>query len=102
VSIAIGFKVPITAVAADAEGHPTGDSFDASPQWSLEDTTLGTLDVSADGLSALLTPLGPLGSTTVNCSGAVGGKTITGSLPVTFGAGVSAQILLTLGTPIPA
>lgn len=95
----INQSAPVTAQAADAQGHPTGDAFDGPLSWSVDHPEIATLTPAADGLSAVLAGVSP-GSVVVSAAGQVQGQSVSGTLNVQI-VDVSTQILLTLGTPTP-
>lgn len=92
-------QVTATLVAVDAKGNPAGP-FDAPPAWSMDDQTVASMMVAADGLSATFAALGKLGSTNVSVAGQVGGKSIVGTGVITVVAGDAVSIALQLGTPV--
>lgn len=94
-------QVTATLVAVDAKGNPAG-AFDAPPSWSMDDQTVAGMVVAADGLSAVFTALGKLGSTNVQVAGLAGGKSIVGTGVITVVAGDAVSIALQLGTPVDA
>ena len=63
----------------DVNGHDVAGVANV-PAWTVSDTTLATVSASADGLTATLQPLGPLGTVTVSAS--VNGNTAAAPLRV--------------------
>jgi hypothetical protein len=89
----------LTLSAADAAGNPvplpTG-----SVAWATSDPTILTVTPSADGMSAELGAVGPLGTAQVTVAVAVDpSTTLTGSLDVTVVASAAATIQIIPGTP---
>lgn len=82
--------------AQDVAGNPTTLDTAAAPAWAVTDATLATITPSADGLSATVKPVGPLGSFQVQCSiPAVGAEpALSGSLDVQVTASAATQIVL--------
>jgi hypothetical protein len=89
----------IAIVAEDKFGNPTG-AFDAAPVWSLADQTLGSVQVSEDGLKATLVPSGKLGQTQLSVVGQADGKALQGVLDVNIIAGDATQIVLQPAAPV--
>lgn len=92
-------KAELSVSIKDRAGNPA--QVDGAPVWSLTDPSLGDLVAAADGLSATLTPKGPLGSCEIQVNADAdlgeGVKTILGSLPVDFVAGDAETIEIALG-----
>lgn len=86
----------VSISAQDAKGNPAPLDPAAVPAWAVDDATLANISASADGLSAVVTPVGPLGSFKVQCSiPAVGDEpAMQGELPVSVVAGAATQIVL--------
>src|ERR1035438_713777 len=59
-------KVIGTASFVDAAGNSTTD--DGTPVWAASDTTILGVVAAADGQSAGVTSVGPLGTATVTCT----------------------------------
>lgn len=78
----------------DKAGNPA--KVDGVPAWSLTDPALGVLAVEADGMSAVFTPAGALGSLMVQVNADAdlgeGVKTIAGELPVEILAGEAVTV----------
>ena len=96
-SLPLGISGQVLALAGDALGKPTGDAFDGPLSFSVDQPLLASLQVAADGFSAILTSLA-IGTVVVSASGLVGGRTISGSLSVDI-TDVATQILLSLKLP---
>ncbi len=95
-------KAPLSIAIQDKAGNPA--KVDGAPVWSLTDPSLGTLVASDDGMSAELTPTGPLGSAVIQVNADAdlgeGVKTILGELPVTFVGGEAISISISAGSPV--
>lgn len=94
--------LPLSIKPVDAKGNPA--TVDGAPQWSVSDPTLATITPAADGLSAVLVPLGPLGSLAVQVSAdgdlGEGVKTIVGTAAVDLIGGDAVSVEIVAGTPI--
>lgn len=94
--------LPLSIKPVDAFGNAA--VVDGAPVWSLSDPALGALAVAADGLSAVFTPAGALGSLQVVVSAdadlGAGVKTIIGQLPVDLLAGDAVAVQVAAGAPI--
>lgn len=88
-------KCTLTLTFVDAAGNPAVPP--ATPAWSVADTALLAVSAAADGLSAVITTVGPLGTTQVS---AVTG-TLTGVLDVAITGDVAATEVITASTPEP-
>lgn len=98
-NLKVSQNLPIAIVAEDKFGNPTG-AFDSAPAWSLTDPTLGSVAPAADGLSAVVSPSGKLGSCQVQVLGQADGKAIQGSLDLVLIPGDATQIVLQAGAPV--
>jgi hypothetical protein len=98
-NLKVSQKLPIAIVADDEFGNAAG-SFDAAPSWSLTDSSLASLEVSADGLSAVVVPSGKLGACQVQVLGVAQGKQLQGVLDLALIAGDAVTIVLSAGTPL--
>lgn len=95
----VNFSLPVTAVAVDKFGNPTG-AFDVVPNWSLSEPSKGALVVAQDGLSAVLVPSGPLGAEQVRVDAVAAGLAISGVLDLSLVAGDAVSVSLQAGTPV--
>lgn len=93
-------QLPISISPADEFGNPTTSTFDAAPTWSVDDVSIATVAAADDGLSAVVTPTGKLGSCNVQALGVVAGNQIQGTLELDIIAGDVAEVTLTPGTPV--
>ena len=84
-SFKVDKNVSGTITAVDKFGNNAG-SFDAPPSWAI-DSAFASIAVSEDGLSATITPIGILGTTSVNANGLSGGNPVSGSAEISFLAG---------------
>lgn len=82
--------ITCTVNVKDKGGNPVG-ALATTPTWTLDNQALATITPAADGLTAVVTPVGPVG--TVNVTATVG--TLTGSLAVALGAGAPATVTVT-------
>lgn len=78
---------------------------EGAPQWALTDSTLATLEVMEGGMSAVLKPVGAVGSlkVQVSCDADLseGVKTILGELEVELLAGEAVVVAITPGQAVP-
>lgn len=79
---------------ADKKGNPANLPTGV-PAWTVSDPTILAVAPSADGLSASVAAVGPLGTAQVQV--AIGG--LTGVLSVQVTAGSATSVLVTAGTP---
>ncbi len=93
--------VTLTLKALDSKGQPA--TLANPPVWTLSDATLATLTAAADGLSAVITPLGPVGSFTVQASETTGASSfVSDPFPIDVVGGDAVSIVITAGTPVDA
>jgi hypothetical protein len=91
---------PLTIQAVDAAGNPATLPAGAVT-WTSSNDTVVTVTPSADGMSADVSAVGPLGTAQIGVSVAVDASTtLTGSLDVTVSAGSAATIQIVPGTPV--
>jgi hypothetical protein len=94
-------SLPLTIEIKDAKGNPA--KVDGAPEWAVTDEALATLEVSPDGFTATVTPMGPLGSVKVQVTADAdlgeGVKSILGELDIDFLAGDATTIALSAGNP---
>lgn len=80
----------------DAQGNPA--LVDGAPVWSVTDQTLGAVIAAADGMSAVFTPAGPLGSCAVQVNAdadlGAGVNTLVGELAIDIVAGEASTIAI--------
>lgn len=95
-------QVPATAAPVDAKGNPVTTTFPTPPSWLSSDTTVLTVTPSADGLSAVATAVGKIGSATITVSGTPSGETspISGTAEVQVTAAQAASFALSFGTAV--
>lgn len=93
--------LPISFAAKDAKGNPA--SVDGKPAWALTDDKLGSLAVADDGMSAVFSPAGPVGSLKVQASADAdlgeGVQTIQGELQIDLIGGDAVTVELSAGEP---
>lgn len=101
-TITVVQQVPVTAQPVDAKGNPTQTTFPTPPAWSVSDPTILSVSPAADGLSAVVTAVGKIGTATVTVSGTPTGATapITGSATVDVTAAAPVAFTLTFGTAV--
>ena len=96
-------KLPISVGFKDFKGNDA--AVDGVPTWALTDDSLGSLEVAADGLSAVLHSKGVIGSGKVQCAADAdlgqGVRTIIGELQIDFVAAEAETVQLTAGEPQP-
>ena len=96
-------KLPLSIDVKDAQGNVA--VVDGAPAWALTDDTVGSLTVSADGLSAEFIPAGIVGSVQVQVSVdadlGVGVKSILGTLDVEVLSGEAVSVSIVAGAPVP-
>jgi len=91
----VGHKDTVTIEAIDANGNVIAFTPDAPPVWSDSAPSEVAEAISTDGLSNVLTAVGPAGqSSTIGVSLKVGGVSYTASDVVTVVAGAIAGIRL--------
>lgn len=66
-SVKAGQKVEVEIGAEDSFGNAA--KLDGAPSWSLGDPSLGSIVPSEDGMKAVITSLGPVGSCPVEAVG---------------------------------
>lgn len=97
----ISQKLPLSIAIEDAQGNSA--QVDGAPVWSLSDPALATLEVAADGMSAVLIPGDSIGSFTVQVNADAdlgsGVKSILGELGIDLLSGEAAVIKLSAGEP---
>ena len=98
------FRVEIQPV--DRAGNP--GTLTSEPVWSASDPTILTVTTAADGMSAVVSATGKLGTAQVNVTGegdpAPGVNTITGTVTVRVVGGQAVSLQFTAGaaTEIPS
>lgn len=96
-------KLPLSIKLVDKFGNPA--AVEGAPAWSLTNTALANLVVSPDGMSAELSPLGPIGTFNVQVSADAdlgeGVKTIFGELTIDLLSGEAVAIEIVPGAAIP-
>lgn len=99
----IDHKVPASIQPVDAAGNPA--AVDGVPVWTSSAPTIVTVQAAADGMSAEITPVGPLGTAQINVSADAdlgsGVTSITGILDVQSVAGEAVALQIQTGEPVP-
>lgn len=94
-------SLPLFVAFVDAKGAPA--VVDGFPAWAVSDESLATLIVAADGLSAVVMPVGPVGMFKVqvkadaDMSGEV--KEILGELDIEVIGGEAVAVNISAGAP---
>jgi len=95
-------KLPLSLKLIDKFGNDA--RVDGLPLWALTNPAMGVLAVATDGMSAVLTPAGVLGSFAVQVSADAdmgeGVKVIVGNLPLDLLPGDATEIQIVSGEPI--
>lgn len=95
-------KLPLSLKLVDKFGNEAW--IDGLPLWALTNPAMGSLAVATDGMSAVLTPVGVLGSFAVQVSADAdmgeGVKVIIGNLPIDLLPGDATEIQIVSGEPI--
>lgn len=96
-------KAALGVAFLDAMGNPA--AVEGPPVWASSDETLVTVTAAEDGLSAVATTVGPLGSCQVSVVAdadlGAGVENITGTLDVTVVADKATSVAISTGTPEP-
>lgn len=94
-------KCSLLIQPVDAKGNPA--PVDGAPTWSVADPTILSVTPAADGLTAVIVAIGPLGTTQVNVQADAdlgsGVTTITGLLDVQVTASIATGLTISAGTP---
>lgn len=77
--------------ADDIKGN-AGAVLDSPPVWSVSDAALATVVAAADGMSAVVSPVGPLGSFQVNVAAVAGGVALNAQDQVQIIAGAAVTL----------
>jgi hypothetical protein len=88
-----------TVLFVDAYNNAVTVTPDAIPTWVSDTTTVLTVTAAADGLSATLVTVGPVGTANVTFSCTVGGVALSATLAVTVVAGAVVSVSIVPGTP---
>lgn len=96
-------KVALLIAPVDAVGNPA--KVDGVPVWETSAPSIVTLEVAADGLSAVASTEGPLGAVRITVTAdadlGAGIETITGVLDIEVIASKAVSLSITAGTPEP-
>jgi hypothetical protein len=92
---------PLSLVADDGAGNPTTLPAGAVT-WASSNTSIVTVTPSADGMSADVASVGPIGTAQVSVSVTTdpAQSPLTGTLDVSVGASAAATIQIVTGTPV--
>ncbi len=95
--------LPLTIEVKDKFGNPA--KVDGAPQWAVTAPELASLEVSADGMSALVKPTGPVGpfkvQVTADADLGEGVKPVLGEMEVELLPGEAVSVGLAAGAPVP-
>lgn len=95
-------NLPLSIEIKDKFGNVA--KVDGAPVWSLTNPILGILEVSEDGMSAVLKPVGGVGSLKVQVNADAdlgeGIKSILGELDVDMLAGEAVSVAISAGEPV--
>jgi hypothetical protein len=95
-------SLPLSVKIMDKDGNVA--KVDGLPSWALTDASLGSLEVSADGYSAMFKPSGVLGALKVQVKADAdlgeGVKEILGELDVEMVAGEATTVVISAGEPV--
>ena len=101
ITLQVTQQFPLEIQPVDARGNPA--AVDGAPVWSVSDDTLLKIEVAADGLSAVVSALGPIGSAqvTVRADARMGEEVreIVGTLNVLLVAAEAVALQLVAGVP---
>ena len=95
-------KVSVSISFVDDHGNPATVEAGIVPAWTVSDETLATVTAAADGMSADIATVGPLGTAQVTVTSPVtaGGPALTGTLDLSIVAGAAAVINVVAGAPV--
>lgn len=95
-------KLPISLAIKDIKGNAA--KVDGAPKWAVTNEALASLVVAEDGLSAVLSPVGPVGLLKVQVKADAdlgeGVKEIVGELEIELVAGDAAVVELAAGVAV--
>lgn len=95
-------NVTLTIKPVDKKGNPA--PVDGVPVWATSDDTKATVAPAVDGLSAVVSAVGPLGAVQISVSAdadlGTGVKSITGLLDIEVIAGEAAALAIEAGAPV--
>lgn len=96
-------KVPASIQPVDAKGNPA--KVDGVPVWTSSAAAIVTVTAAADGMSAEILPVGPVGTAQINVSADAdlgsGVTNIIGVLDVQTAAGTAVALQIQTGAPVP-
>lgn len=97
-------NLPLSVQFKDQKGNAA--PVDGAPQWSVSDPSLAVVEAAADGMSAVLKPVGPLGAFKVQVSADAdlgqGQSAIIGELDVEIVGGDAVSVQIAAGSPVDA
>lgn len=96
-------KVTLSVKPVDQYGNVA--KVDGVPKWTVSDPNILECAVAADGLSAVVMAMGPLGTAQVNVAAdadlGAGVRTISGALDIQVEAGEAVALNIAAGVPEP-
>lgn len=93
-------QVVYTLTGTDDRGNPVETpTFDATPTWTVADTSLITATPSSDGLTCTAAAVGPEGTTTLTLAATAGGKSVGSVDTIAVTSSAPVKVVLTPGTP---
>ena len=103
VFLKVSDKLPMLIEIKDKFGNAA--QVDGVPQWAVTDASLAELEVAADGMTAMVKPLGTVGvfdvQVTADADLGEGVKTILGVLPVELLPGEAVSVNIAALAPVP-
>lgn len=94
-------KVKLSIQPVDKKGNPA--AVDGAPAWFNGNSDILSLEVAADGFSATVTPLGPIGSAVVSVEADAdlgeGVTKLAGGIDINVVSGAAVNIQIVAGTP---
>jgi hypothetical protein len=94
--------LPLAVAFTDAKGNPA--KVEGAPAWAVTDASLASLVVAEDGMSATLTPMGPLGlckvQVTADADLGAGVVNILGEMDIETIAGDAVAVNISAGEPV--
>lgn len=95
-------SLPVSVEFADAKGNVA--KVDGAPVWAVSDESLASLQVAADGMSAMVIPVGPLGSFKLQVKAdadlGAGMKEILGEMSIEVIGGEAVAVNIKAGEPV--
>lgn len=99
-SVATGDYFPATLEFVDAFGNKSLSPEGTIPVWSVDNGAILIVTPSADGMSANIATVGPVGMANVSVIDTTTSLALTGELQVTVETGTVVSINIVPGTPV--